>query len=202
MEFGFKIKNDLLVPKGVARGVTGNVNSYTCRFELEDAPDDFLWICVFRQGANTYQQVIENGACIVPAEVLEKAEPLYVGCYATKESGDFARISTNWVSVPLSEGAYSDASAPKIPTPDVWEELLFKKLPYIGENGNWFLYYPHIEGYADSNVLAKGYTPKKGVDYWTDSEISEVKADIAESIMDGITLSVGEDGIVTATKED
>lgn len=202
MEFGFKIKNDLMVPAETVRMITGNVNSYTCRFEFEDAPEGFLWICVFRQGDAAYQQVIKDGACIVPKEVLEKAEPVYVGCYATKDSGGFARISTNWIPIALSEGAYSDASAPEIPAPDVWEDLVFRKLPYIGENGNWFVYYPDIEGYADSNVLAKGYTPKKGVDYWTDSEVAEVKADIAESIMDGITLSVGKDGIVTATKED
>ena len=202
MEFGFKIKNDLLVPAGIFRAVTGNVNSYTCHFEIEAPTDELLWLCVFRQGDAAYQQVIENGKCVIPQEVLEKAEPVHVGCYATKENGNFVRISTNWVPIGVSEGAYLEATAPKIPTPDVWEELLFKKLPYIGDNGNWFFYQPNTAEYADSGVPAKGYTPQKGVDYWTDDDIARLEADIAKGLLAGMTFSVTENGIVTVSKED
>ena len=198
MEFGFKIKNDLLMPDGIFRAVTGNVNSYTCHFEFPECPDNFLWMCVFRQKDAVYQQVIEDGVCTIPREVLEKAEPVSVGCYATSTSGDFVRISTNWVSLTLSDGAYSEASSPKTPTRDVWEDLVFQKLPYIGENGYWFVYYPDSCSYQDSGILAKGYTPQKGVDYWTESDIS----DLSKTLLGGLIFSISEDGIVTVSKED
>ena len=198
MEFGFKIKNDLLMPDGIFRAVTGNVNSYTCRFEILEGPENFLWMCVFRQGSGTYQQVIEDGVCVIPREVLENAEPVSIGCYGTSKSGDFVRISTNWLSLSLADGAYSEASSPKIPSRDVWEDLVFQKLPYIGENGYWFVYYPDTCEYQDSGVLAKGYTPQKGVDYFTESDISE----LSQTLLGGLVFSISENGIVTISKED
>lgn len=40
------------------------------------------------------------------------------------------------------------------------------KSPYIGENGNWFVYDDEAGDYVDSGNLAKGETPIKGVDYF------------------------------------
>lgn len=46
--------------------------------------------------------------------------------------------------------------------------------PHIGENGNWFI------GDEDTGVKAQGYTPQKGVDYFTEAEISEIAQHLAE----------------------
>lgn len=37
--------------------------------------------------------------------------------------------------------------------------------PYIGENQNWYSFNPETQTFTDSGVLARGYTPVKGVDY-------------------------------------
>ncbi len=47
--------------------------------------------------------------------------------------------------------------------------------PHIGENGNWFI------GENDTGVLARGkngYTPIKGIDYYTPEDISKLKKEI------------------------
>ncbi|MBO5059828.1 MAG: hypothetical protein J6C82_02805 [Clostridia bacterium] len=100
MEFNFAIKNDMLVLKGQAKCVTGNVNSYICKFEIL-TNSELTWLCVFKQDENAYQQVIENGKCVIPKEVLEQAKDIQIGCYAT--NGDM-RISTNWIEFNVVRG--------------------------------------------------------------------------------------------------
>ncbi len=187
MEFKFSIKNDLLVLNGQAKGVTGNVNSYVCSFDIL-TDGDLTWLCVFKQGENAYQQVIENGKCIMPKEVLEAVGEVQIGCYATNEE---KRISTNWVELNISEGAYTDATLPQEPLPDVWETLVMRTLPYIGENGNWYVYDKEKGEYIDSKQPSKGekgntgYTPVRGADYWTDADKAEIKAYVEEAILGG-----------------
>lgn len=44
--------------------------------------------------------------------------------------------------------------------------------PHIGDNGNWWL------GEVDTGISAHGYTPVKGVDYWTEADKQEIVADV------------------------
>lgn len=62
------------------------------------------------------------------------------------------------------------------------------KAPYVGENGNWFVYSTESGEWEDTGVTAEGkdgYTPKRGVDYWTPSDISAIKSYIDETILGG-----------------
>ena len=65
------------------------------------------------------------------------------------------------------------------------------KSPYIGDNGNWYEWNDIQQGYVDTGVKAKGekgadgYTPQKGVDYWTDSDKEEIKSYVNEAILGG-----------------
>ena len=187
VEFNFVIKNDRLVLNRQAKCVTGNVNSYTCNFEIL-MNNKFVWLCVFKQGENAYQQVIKDGKCIIPKEVLENAGVFQIGCYATNEN---ARISTNWIEIQVLEGAYTEATIPKEPTPDVWETLVMNTLPYIGENGNWYVYDREKGEYTDSRIGAKGengsagYSPIRGVDYWNDEDKEEIKTYVDEAVLGG-----------------
>lgn len=152
MELNFKIQNDRLVAGSVLEGNSGNVGTYICNFEILDNAD-FLWLCVFKKGDVAYQQVIEDGSCIIPKEVLEEPDNIEIGCYGT--SSDM-RISTNWLTFSVKDGAYSVATAPQVPTPDVWEELMQKTLPYVGESGNWYVYNIETETYVDSGMPSRG----------------------------------------------
>ena len=57
--------------------------------------------------------------------------------------------------------------------------------PYIGENGNWYTFDASGEGFADSGVCAKGHTPQKGTDYWTETEKEDFVQDVLKAMPDG-----------------
>ncbi len=161
MKIDFKIKNDMLVLESQKETFSGNVNFYECRFDIL-TNKELVWICVFKKGDKVYQQIIENGVCLIPEEVLLKEGDLEIGCYATSDAGDFQRISTNWVSVKVSEGAYSEGTAPEIPQKDVWETLILKNVPIIGENGNWYIFDTEKMEYVDSGRTSRGEKGDKG----------------------------------------
>lgn len=161
MEIDFKIKNDMLVLEKQRKTLSGNVNFYKCRFEIL-TNKELMWICAFKKGEKVYQQVIEDGACMIPAEVLLDGGKLEIGCYASCNAEKFQRISTNWVPVEVLEGAYSEGTAPKVPEKDVWETLVLKNVPYIGENGNWYIFDTEKMEYVDSERSSVGEKGEKG----------------------------------------
>lgn len=63
--------------------------------------------------------------------------------------------------------------------------------PMIGENKNWWLWDFDTEDYVDSGICAKGehgdtgYTPQKGVDYWTEEDKVEIKGYVDDAILGG-----------------
>lgn len=193
MEFKFKIDGDRLVGGDILCGNSGGINVYTCKFEiLQEA--EFAWVCVFKKGEDAYQQVIVNGECVIPEEILETPGSFFVGCYGTYPG---KRISTNWLEFALKNGAYCEANAPKEPTPDFWETLVMNATPYIGENGNWYVYDRNEGEYKDSKRPARGekgdkgdtgsrgddgHTPQRGTDYWTDEDRLGVKEDIEKDL--------------------
>jgi hypothetical protein len=50
--------------------------------------------------------------------------------------------------------------------------------PHVGANGNWWI------DTTDIGVKAVGYTPQKGIDYWTPKEKEEIIADVIASLPD------------------
>lgn len=183
-------------------GYTGNVNVYRVNFNIHSEIEGLTWFCVFKQNDVAYVRLIEDNACVFPAEVLQNDGVVEIGCYA-EPFGDenYKRISTNWVNVNILKGAYSEATAPEVPQPDVWETLVSRSIPVIGENGNWFVYDLTVKDYVDSGVSAKGidgkdgqdglpgangsdgvdgYTPQKGIDYWTSEDKAEIETYIDE----------------------
>lgn len=161
MRIDFKIKNDMLVLERQRETYSGNVNFYECSFDIQ-TNQELVWLCVFKKDDKVYQQVIENGVCMIPQEVLFADGELEIGCYAASNTEKFQRISTNWVSVKVSKGAYSDGTAPKVPEKDVWETLMLKNVPYIGENGNWYIFDTEKLDYIDSGRSSVGEKGEKG----------------------------------------
>ena len=161
MEIDFRIKNDMLVLERQKEAFSGNVNFYECRFDIL-TNKELVWICVFKKGEKVYQQIIENGRCIVPQEVLLDDGKLEIGCYATSETENLKRISTNWISVKVSKGAYSEGTMPEMPEKDVWETLILKNVPIIGENGNWYIFDKEKMDYVDSGRTSRGEKGDKG----------------------------------------
>ena len=181
MELNFIIQQDRLISGSVLEGNSGNVGTYICNFDILDNKD-FLWFCVFKKGDAAYQQVIEDGKCVIPKEVLEESGKIEIGCYGTHEN---MRISTNWLTVFVKDGAYCDATAPEEPTPDVWEVLVMNTLPYIGETGNWYVYDKEKKEYVDSGVSAM----KSEEPHWELISSGELTEEVASLTIDGFSCS-------------
>lgn len=184
MTYKFLINDAELIPCSKMEGVTGNVNTYTCEFEIHQKKGLLNWFCVFKTGENAYVVPVEDGRCQIPFEVLINAGILEMGCYAiSADEADTDRISTNLVQFNIQIGAYGDATSPEEPTPEFWETIVLKAAPHIGENGNWYIYDIGSASYIDSGVVAvgkDGYTPVRGVDFWTDKDRQNIKAYIDE----------------------
>ena len=208
MELKFKIKGDKLYVGKVISVLSGNVNSYLCRFEIETDFDGLTWFGVFRQGETVLRQPIINGKCVIPSEVTRPEKPLFIGCCATNgDEDELIRVSTNWIKIDVETGAYSEAEFPEIPTPEFWETLALKTVPVIGENGNWFIYDMAGGRYDDSGLPSRGvqgevgekgekgetgaagYTPQKGVDYWTENDKKEMVESVLLSLPNGDEVS-------------
>ena len=69
-------------------------------------------------------------------------------------------------------------------TSDLYEKVLDSlRTPYIGENGNWYEWDIESQGFVDTGIKSAGndgYTPKKGVDYWTEDDKAEVQEYVDE----------------------
>lgn len=157
MQYKFNIVNDNLICDAHDTPFTGNVNTYRCVFDIKCNIENLSWFCVFERKGKAYVQAIVDGECFIPSEVLLSEGAIKIGCYATNlNEDDYRRISTNWVYFKSLEGAYTDASVPEIPEPDVWEELVLKCVPIIGKNGNWYIFDIKQGKYVDSGVSASG----------------------------------------------
>ena len=162
MIFEFTINNDYLKSAEVSAGNSGSKNVYTCQFEIDGEYRSFIWFCVFRGEENTYLQKLINNTCMIPYEILKSSGSIQIGCYATDTDGS-KRVSTNWVTLYINEGAYCAATAPEVPAADVWETLVSKTVPVVGDNGNWFLYDLTSEKYVDSGKPSRGIQGEQGI---------------------------------------
>lgn len=87
-------------------------------------------------------------------------------------------------------------SSPTVLLTGVTNALLVKGFsPYIGENGNWFVYDSNTTSFVDTGISPIiGYVPKRGVDYWTAADQQainqyidlQINAKIAELVQHAI----------------
>ena len=158
MQYNFFIHNDKLIFNDHVTPRTGSVNVYECVFNINESVKGLQWFCVFNtKGINAIVTPIINNKCFIPVEVLKDENDIDIGCYATNgNTEDFKRINTNWLTFRPTKGAYMEGEAPETPSPDLWETLIFKTVPYIGSNGNWFIYDMESGQYKDTGKPSTG----------------------------------------------
>ena len=192
MIFYFKADGDKLTLLNIKNtAYTGNINTYGCEFEFTEEWNELSKFMAVMVKDKCYVLGITDNYCILPYEAVTESGTIQIGVYGTNGSeDDFKRISTNWESISVGEGTYKeDTSAPQIPEPDVWETLLNRNIPQIGENGNWYIWEIKDGKYIDSGKPSAGkqgdkgergpqgepgYTPVKGVDYFTPEDIASL----------------------------
>ena len=113
-------------------------------------------IAIFGNGSEYYSVILADSCCIVPWEVIKA--PFFT---VSVVCGD--RITANVVRVDVEKSGFVEGKTPKEPTPDVYTQVLsMAKPPYIGENGNWYVYDKAEQVYKDSGKPARGEKGDKG----------------------------------------
>ena len=195
MQLEFKINEQFITHENPEKNVVANsVNYLTCKFAFSEDWDGIIKTAVFvSANGNIYNVILDEcGSCTVPYEVIE--HPHFT---VSVFGGD--RITANKVVVKVSKSGYMAGKTPSEPTPDVYTQILNSiKSPYVGENGNWYIWDVDKRDFVDSGYKAQGNTPEKGVDYWTYEDKAEVKGyidgqtEIIKADVEGIQKQINE----------
>lgn len=146
---------------------------------------------VFGFGGQFYNVVLDDDStCVVPFEVIKMPE-FSVSLFCDGEK----LVTSNIATVEVKKSGMIEGEVPGTPAPTVWQQymnimkdVVESGLPYIGDNGNWFLYSLEKGEYEDTGIAARavdGGTPQRGVDYWTDADKAEIKSYVDEAILGG-----------------
>lgn len=157
MKFYFKVNGDVLTLTNLKReAISGNTNTYLAEFSLNEDWEGLLRYAVFTKDEKPYICVLdEENFCTLPNEILTSKGVISIGVYGTNLDSDIKRISTNTVTIEISDGTFTSDAVPLLPTPSVWEQLVKKTIPKIGDNDNWYLYNLTTGEYEDTGVLAR-----------------------------------------------
>ncbi len=144
----FNINHQIITRNDVFEVVADSKNYLLAKFTCSDEWEEKV-TAIFGWGGKYFNVLIEDGICTVPWEVIKA--PFFT---VSAVCGD--RITANEITVAVEESGYVEGETPEPPTPDVYAQLLNSiKPPYIGENGNWFLWDNDAKTFVDSGVNAK-----------------------------------------------
>lgn len=142
------------------RLVSGSVNLVHCRFSFDETWDGYGKTAVFATFGGVWAVPLVADAAVIPWEALEAGRRLRIGVYGIK---DDTRLPTVYTEPLLVETGAEEGQEPGEPTQSKWAQLMA----------------------AIENGLLKGepgYTPVKGVDYYTKEEREELAAELADMV--------------------
>ena len=113
-------------------------------------------------------------SCIIPAEVLQTEGVLHFGVFGVDPDG--VRRTTEVLTYPIGAGPITEDLLPPDPTPELYTQVLAAAA--VAQS---------VRAEVDAGLLngADGYTPAKGVDYWTDADKAEIKSYVDDAILGG-----------------
>ena len=206
MELLFDVKHQVISYDDKTNRVVEKSRNYLyAKFNFTSDWDGVIKTAVFVSAkGEAYNVILENDRCAIPWEVIG-----YPRFSVSVFGGDL--ITANKVAVYVMKSGYEEGEVPADPTPDVYTQILNSvKEPYIGDNGNWYIWDKDAGVYRNSGVSAQGpkgdtgetgpqglqgpkgdtgddgYTPVKGIDYWNDDDKAEIQSYIDTSIQSAI----------------
>ena len=182
----FSIKNQTITRTDNFNVVGDSYNYLKACFSFSEEWDG-IKTAVFKYGDNAYCVILpDDNCCLVPWEVIK---PPYFT--VSVFGGDL--ITANIATVSVEKSGYTEGETPEEPTPDVYSQILQKleELSNAGGGGSSVEIDKTLskEG-AAADAKATGdkiteMTPQKGVDYWTEADIAEIKSYVEEAILGG-----------------
>lgn len=158
--------------------LTGGMVGVPAEFTFDEAWSDLVKVVLFRAGGEVYSIHEIQDAVTVPWEVLKKENcTLYVGVYGVSEDGSLV-IPTLWAQVGMIQpGADVEATPAADPALPVWKEALD-----TARNAHRIALDVRLD--AQGGVF-DGYSPVKGLDYWTDQDIQQIREYVDAAILGG-----------------
>lgn len=156
-------------------------SDYIAEFHFDEEWDGKIKTARFWQNGKKYDQILVDDMCDMPP--LDKGFVI-VGVFTDDMTSGYANTY-------LKTSIKDFGGNPVEPPEDVYAQLtaliesgMLKGkdglTPYVGSNNNWWI------GDVDTGILARGYTPVKGVDYFTEEEIQQIQNEVSESIQANI----------------
>ena len=103
----------------------GEYNIQKCNFTFSEEYNGLTKIAIFSNLNNSFQTMITNGSCIIPAEILQQEGTLILGVYGYEVDGEtlIKRYSPTPACFTVSKGSYQLASEVEPPSPSIVEQL-------------------------------------------------------------------------------
>ena len=176
----FSVNSQIIVRTDNIKVVEKSKKYLYSKFSFSDDWKGVTKTAIFKSAnGKAYTMILKNDFCEVPWEVIEK--PIF---YVSVFGGDL--ITANKVIVPVLESGYEKGETPQEPTPDVYQQILDSvKPPYIGDNGNWYIWDIETRGYVDSGYKSCGDIPETDIKNYIDEQTAILKADV-EGIQEDI----------------
>lgn len=163
MDLKITVDRQRLILQNKSKPVADSVDYLTLSFYFSADWDGTAKTAVFTHGDNTYTQLLDSDSIIVPHEVI--ASPGFdVSVYG---SAGTKRITADVINIPVAVSGYKDGQTPEPPTPTVYDQII----SLCGEARDT------AQSVRDDADKGK-FTPKRGVDYWTDDDKTEIVGDV------------------------
>ena len=168
--------------KDPAEIYAGNINIDSISFKFCELWDGYTKTAVFyRNEKEVYNILLDNSnTCLIPQEVTKTNGLVYVGVFGVK--GDCRRTTAikSWY---LKKGVATDGTMPSEPTPDIYQQIISLCNEAVNTANS-------VREDADNGAFngkdgQDGYTPQRGIDYWTEEDKAEIKGYVDEAILGG-----------------
>ena len=163
MNYSFDVKKDIIEPNCEISLYSGNINTYTFSFNMDEEWNEYIKFGVFIKNGRSYSVKMDNMQIIVPEEILLSSGDVSFGLFGTNGEKDIKRLSTNLITFKVNQGAYNGSDMPAPPVADFWETILSKYIPRIIDD-KWYVYDIKAEKYINTGVVAEGKVDYSYVD--------------------------------------
>ena len=149
-------------------------SDYIAEFRFDEEWNGKVKTARFVQNGEYFDVVLVDDRCEIPPL---KTGFIRVGVFTDSMTSTYADV---YFKASIKDGSGNPVEPPE----DVYAQLtaliesgMLKGAdgltPYVGENNNWWI------GDMDTGILARGYTPVKGVDYFTEGEVQQIQSEVS-----------------------
>lgn len=150
--------------------LTGGMVGVPVTFLFDESWDGLYKTAVFKAGSCQLCVPGVEDEIPVPWEVMKAGCTLFIGVYGVSEDGNLA-IPTVWAEAgKILPGADPETTEGADPTLPIWKQAMDTA--------------QSVRDDADMGLF-DGYTPVRGVDYWTEADIAQIKGYVDNAILGG-----------------